>query len=56
MINLIFQGNLGGGKNAIVPTAKNNIPIIKMIKNSNIFTPLHNIISIQGYHSKTYRY
>jgi hypothetical protein len=56
MINLIIQGNLGGGKNAIIPTAKNKTPIIKLIKNSNILTPLHNLISIYGYHSKTFRY
>lgn len=56
MINLMIQGNLGGGKNAIIPTAKNKTPIIRLIKNSNKHTPLHNLVFIYGYHSKKFRY
>ncbi len=39
MINLIIQCSLERIKKSIIPTAKNKIPIIKIIKISNELTP-----------------
>jgi len=51
MINLTIQGNLGGGKKALMPITKKKTPIIKLIKNSNKHTSLHNFKINYDYHS-----